>query len=79
MTYERLAWTDPDTASTMHADCTACARTLPAARARVDLDAALRPAPPLAWELQPRESAKPTIEVSRAAAHLAARLHLHLD
>ena len=79
MSYERLPYADPDTASAMHADCTACARTLPAAGARVDLDAALRPAPPLAWELRPRESTKPTIEVSQAAAHLAARLHLHLD
>ncbi|MCW2819436.1 MAG: hypothetical protein JWR42_2223 [Marmoricola sp.] len=79
MSYERLAYDDQDTASDMHADCTACARSLPAPRGRVDLDAALRPAPPLAWDLQPRESAKPRIEVSRAAAHLASRLHLHLD
>lgn len=79
MSYERLAYDDQDTASAMWADCAACARTLPAARARVDLDAALRPAPALAFDRRPRETRKPEIEVSLAAAHLASRLHLHLD
>ena len=37
------------------------------------------PAPSLAYESFPREVRKPEIEVSEAAAHLASRLHLHLD
>ena len=37
------------------------------------------PAPSLEFDQYPREVPKPEIEVSDAAAHLAARLHLHLD
>ena len=37
------------------------------------------PALSLAYESFPQEVRKPEIEVSEAAAHLASRLHLHLD
>ena len=37
------------------------------------------PAPSLAYDVVPAEVPKPEIEVSEAAAHLASRLHLHLD
>ena len=79
MSYQRLAYDDQDTAGQMHADCTACGDRLTLPRRRLDLDAALAPAPPLAYDLQPRETRKGDIAVSEAAAHLAARLHLHLD
>jgi hypothetical protein len=41
--------------------------------------AAGRGAPSLRYEDYPREVAKPEVSVSRAAARLAASLHLHLD
>lgn len=79
MTYQRLAYDDQDTAGRMHSDCTACGDRLGLPRQRLDLDAALAPAPPLAYDLQQRETPKVDIAVSEAAAHLASRLHLHLD
>jgi hypothetical protein len=42
-------------------------------------DAVLRPAPSLRYEDFPREQRKAELEVSEAAARLAAALHLHLD
>jgi hypothetical protein len=39
-------------------------------------EAALRPAPSLRFEDQPRERTKRDIEISEAAARLAASLHL---
>ena len=42
-------------------------------------EAVLRPAPSLRYEDQAPERAKRDIEVSEAAARLAAALHLHLD
>ena len=79
MSYQRLAYDDHDTAGQMRSDCTACGYRIALPRQRLDLDAALAPAPPLAYDRQPRETRKADIEVSEAAAHLAARLHLHLD
>ncbi|KQT94407.1 hypothetical protein ASG49_05870 [Marmoricola sp. Leaf446] len=79
MTYERLAYADQDPAPTMTTDCAACAERVRLPEQRV-LDGALgRPAPSLAWDAQPREVRKPQVSVSQAAAHLASRLHLHLD
>jgi hypothetical protein len=77
MTYERLAYDDQDTALKMHLDCTACATQmgLPAS-ITTDL---MEQVPPLEFEALPREVRKPEITVSEAAAHLASRLHLHLD
>jgi hypothetical protein len=78
MSYQRLAYDDQDTAVQMHLDCTACASQmgLPGQRISSEL---LEHAPSLAYDAQPREILKPEITVSEAAAHLAARLHLHLD
>ena len=38
-----------------------------------------KPAPSIRFEDYPREVKKPSIEVSDAAAKLAAAMHLHLD
>jgi len=78
MTYERLAYDDQDTTVQMHLDCTACASqmSLPGPKISTDL---LEQVPSIAYDDQPREILKPDITVSEAAAHLAARLHLHLD
>jgi hypothetical protein len=78
MSYERLAYDDQDTTVQMHLDCTACATEmrLPAHRITRDL---LENVPPIEYDALPREIRKPEITVSEAAAHLAARLHLHLD
>jgi hypothetical protein len=78
MTYERLAYDDQDTTVKMHLDCAACATEmgLPATRLSPDL---LEQVPPISYDEFPREIRKPEITVSEAAAHLASRLHLHLD
>jgi hypothetical protein len=78
MSYERLAYDDQDTAVQMHTDCTACAAAmgLPAPSISV---AALTGAPSIEYADFPREIRKPEITVTDAAAHLASRLHLHLD
>ncbi|HET6167063.1 MAG TPA: hypothetical protein VFE07_09560 [Marmoricola sp.] len=78
MTYQRLAYDDQDTTVQMHLDCTACASQmgLPAPRITTEL---LEEVPSLEFDELPRETRKPEITVSEAAAHLAARLHLHLD
>ena len=79
MSYERLAYDDQDPTARMHQDCAAAGTriALPqTSRRRLDLT---RPAPSLGYDEFPREIRKPRIEVSEAAAHLAARLHLHLD
>ena len=78
MTYQRLAYDDQDTTGQMHLDCTACASQmgLPGPRITADL---LEHVPALEYEDRPREILKPEITVTEAAAHLAARLHLHLD
>lgn len=79
MSYQRLAYEDQDTAGRMHADCTACGPRLTLPTPTLDASAVAAEAPSLRWADQPREVRKPEIEVSEAAAHLAARLHLHLD
>ncbi len=78
MSYERLAYEDPDTAVKMATDCTACVSAMGAPQQRTPIDA-VGPAPSIAYADFPREIPKPEITVSDAAAHLASRLHLHLD
>ena len=79
MSYERLAYDDQDSAHEMHDDCAACGGQISLPRQKVDNQAVTMPAPSLAYESYPGEVPKPDIEVSDAAAHLASRLHLHLD
>lgn len=79
MSYERLAYDDQDSADRMHHDCTACGSHIALPAERIDRTAVTMPAPSLRFEDQPREARKPEIEVSDAAAHLAARMHLHLS
>jgi hypothetical protein len=78
MTYERLAYDDQDSTVKMHLDCTACAAAirLPAPILSPDLVAEV---PPISYDAFPREVPKPEITISDATAHLASRLHLHLD
>lgn len=71
MSYSPTVYADFDTTPEMSADCVATLRR------RTALVAA--PAPSLRYEDFPREIAKRDIEVSDAAARLAAALHLHLD
>jgi hypothetical protein len=78
MSYERLAYDDQDSAHQMHDDCAACGGQISLPRQTVDNRAVTMPAPSIAYEAF-QEVRKPEIEVSEAAAHLAARLHLHLD
>ena len=79
MSYERLAYDDADTAVQMHDDAAACGTHLTLPRQRIDEAAIAERAPSLAYEEFPSDVEKPQIEVSEAAAHLASRLHLHLD
>ncbi|ROR90428.1 hypothetical protein [Nocardioides aurantiacus] len=79
MTYERLAYADQDPAPTMTSDCAACGERFHLAHQRIEDGAVGRPAPSLAYDAFPREVRKARVTVSRAAAHLASRLHLHLD
>ena len=79
MSYERLAYDDADTAGQMHHDCAACGDQIVLPRQRIDDAALTMPAPSLHYDEYQHEVAKPQIEVSEAAAHLASRLHLHLD
>ncbi len=78
MSYERLAYDDPDTTVKMHTDCTACASEMGIPERRIDADV-LGPVPSIEYADFPREIRKPVIAVSDAAAHLASRIHLHLD
>ena len=79
MSYERLAYDDADTAGQMHDDCAACGTHLTLPRLRIDEAALAERAPSLDYDHFQHEVHKPQIEVSEAAAHLASRLHLHLD
>ena len=79
MSYERLAYDDQDSAHQMHDDCTACGSSPALSRQRIDNTAVTMPAPSLEFHEYPREVRKREIEVSEAAAHLGARLPLHLD
>lgn len=78
MTYQRLAYDDQDTTVQMHLDCTACATQMGIAPPPITPEL-LGDVPPLEFDELPREILKPEITVSEAAAHLASRLHLHLD
>jgi len=79
MSYQRLAYDDQDSANQMRDDCTACGSRITLPRQRIDNTSVTMPAPSLEFDQYPREVTKPEIEVSEAAAHLASRLHLHLD
>ena len=78
MTYERLAYDDQDTTLKMHLDCTACAAQMGLPEPRLSPDLLVQ-TPSIDFADFPRAIRKPEITVSDAAAHLAARLHLHLD
>jgi hypothetical protein len=69
MGYERLAYDDQDTTHQMHDDCLVCTSQM-----RLPHQA-LVPEPTHLEVPQQRQE----IEVSDAAAHLASKLHLHLD
>jgi hypothetical protein len=79
----RLAYDDAATTAQMTADCRAVEKALhlPARRLAAEraAAAAARPAPSLRYDDFPREVGKPDIEVSEAAARLAAAMHLHLE
>lgn len=79
MSYERLAYDDQDSAPQMSSDCTACTTELGLPRRTVDVSSALEDAPSIAYGDFPLDRPKREITVSAAAAHLASRLHLHLD
>ena len=79
MSYARLAYDDQDSADQMHHDCTACARSMTLPRRLIDNRALTMPAPSLEFDQLAREVPKSQIEVSDAAAHLASRMHLHLN
>jgi hypothetical protein len=78
MTYERLAYDDQDSTVKMHLDCTACAAEMGLATAPLSPEL-LGDVPPITYDEFPREVGKREITISEAAAHLASRLHLHLD
>jgi hypothetical protein len=78
MSYQRLAYDDHDSTVTMHTDCTACVSSLGIPQQKISPEALGR-VPSIEFEDFPREIRKPEITVSEAAAHLASRIHLHLD
>ena len=83
MSYQRLAYEDQDTTVQMHTDCTACASEIGIPDQRAELMKAgletIAAVPSIEYADFPREIRKPVITVSDAAAHLASRMHLHLD
>lgn len=83
MSYERRAYDDAATTDQMTADCRAveAALHLPERRTAAEraARAAVKPAPSILYDDYPREVKKHTIEVSEAAARLAAAMHIHLD
>jgi len=79
MSYERLAYDDQDSAHQMRDDCTICGSRITLPRKRIDNSSLTMPTPSLEFDTFPHQVHKPDIEVSDAAAHLASRLHLHLD
>ena len=78
MTYERLAYDDQDTTGKMHLDCAACASEMGLGAPALSPEL-VEQVPALTYDEFPREIRKPEITVTEAAAHLASRLHLHLD
>ena len=79
MTYERLAYDDQDSTVKMHLDCAACAAEMGLATQRPLSPELLEDVPSITYDAFPREIRKPEITVTEAAAHLASRMHLHLD
>ena len=80
MSYQRLAYDDQDNGPQMQADCAVCAVELNVSRRTLDVTGALEEAPSLEYDEFPVDLPKRgTVTVSEAAAHLASRLHLHLD
>ena len=79
MSYERRAYDDQDSTVQMYDDCHACGSRIDLPRQRIDNSAVTMPAPSLEFDKFPRQVHKPEIEVTAATAHLASRLHLHLD
>jgi hypothetical protein len=79
MTYQRRAYDDQDSTPQMTSDCAACAAELDLPRRRVDVSETLVGPPSIAFEDFPLGKSRREITVSEAAAHLASRLHLHLD
>jgi hypothetical protein len=83
MTYQRQTYDDASTASEMTNDCHAVEAALHLPQRRTAAEratrAALQPAPSILFEDFPREVKKPEIAVSKAAARLAAAMHLHFD
>ena len=78
MSYQRLAYDDQDTTVKMHTDCDACASEMGIPEERVSFEA-IGTAPSISYADYPREVRKPEITVDDATAHLASRLHLHLN
>jgi hypothetical protein len=84
MTYQRVSYEDASTVTEMSSDCRVVEATLglPVRRSRAQRAAgmtrraAVRPAPSIRYEDHPRDHAKPSIEISEAAARLAAALYL---
>ncbi len=76
MSTPRLAYDDASSPHDMYADC-----RVVGVRLRWDriAQAAARPAPSLHYRDFPTDLPKREIEVTEAAARLAAALHLHLD
>ena len=72
----RLAYDDAATPAEMHADCEAAERNLGLER-RLEraARAAVKPAPSIHYDEFPREVAKRDIEISAAAARLAAAIY----
>ena len=83
MSYQRLPYDDPSTTTEMTSDCQVVGDVLRLVPRRTSGEqarrAAVRPAPSIRFEDYPREVAKPTIQVSRAASRLAAAIHPYLD
>ncbi len=79
MGYQRLVYDEHDSTRQMHEDCTACGSQIAFTQRVVGPLTVSLEAPSLEFETFPLEVHKAEIEVSDAAAHLASRLHLHLD
>jgi hypothetical protein len=83
MTYHRLAYDDAASCTEMTIDCHAVERALHLPTRPSDAElaapAAVAPAPSILFDDYPPEVAKPSIQVSDAAARLAAAIHPYLD
>jgi hypothetical protein len=79
MSYTPTVYDDHDPMVKMHSDCTACASQAAFSRPVVDVDATRLGAPSIAYEDFAQQTLKPEISISQATAHLASRMHFHLD